>query len=45
MPSALLVFLNLFSQVLLWGSALAATSDRGVVRDLAAGSEVVATDS
>ncbi|WP_018347916.1 YihY/virulence factor BrkB family protein [Longispora albida] len=33
----LLVFLNLFSQLLLWGSTLAATSSRGVVRDLAAG--------
>ncbi|MEV6527008.1 YihY/virulence factor BrkB family protein [Longispora sp. NPDC051575] len=35
----LLVFLNFFSQLLLWGSALAATSDRGAVRDLAAGPE------
>lgn len=33
----LLVFLNFFSQLLLWGSALAATSGRGKVRDLAAG--------
>jgi membrane protein len=34
----LLLFLNLFSQVLLFGAALAATSPRGWVRDLAAGS-------
>jgi membrane protein len=33
----LLVFLNLFSQLLLFGAALAATSDRGTVTDLAAG--------
>jgi membrane protein len=34
---ALLLFLYLFSQILLYGAALAATSDRGTVRDLAAG--------
>jgi membrane protein len=33
----LLLFLNLFSQLLLFGAALAATSPRGRVRDLAAG--------
>jgi membrane protein len=33
----LLLFLNLFSQVLLFGAALAATSPRGRVRDLAGG--------
>ncbi len=36
----LLVFLNLFSQLLLWGAAIAATSHRGAVRDLAAGPRV-----
>ncbi|GIG57342.1 hypothetical protein Lfu02_17140 [Longispora fulva] len=40
----LLVFLNFFSQLLLWGSSLAATSDRGEVRDLAAGPEQALTD-
>ncbi len=38
----LLLFLNLFSQLLLFGSALAATSARGRVRDLAAGAHPVA---
>ncbi|WP_412541633.1 YihY/virulence factor BrkB family protein [Longispora sp. K20-0274] len=40
----LLVFLNFFSQLLLWGSSLAATSDRGEVRDLAAGPEQALAD-
>lgn len=35
--AGLLVFLYLFSQLLLYGAALAATSARGEVRDLAAG--------
>jgi membrane protein len=35
--AGLLVFLNLFSQILLYGAALAATSTRGRVTDLAAG--------
>ncbi len=34
----LLIFLNLFNHLLLWGSALAATSRRGIFRDLAVGS-------
>lgn len=38
----LLLFLNLFSQLLLFGAALAATSTRGRVRDLGAGSRPVA---
>jgi membrane protein len=38
----LLLFLNLFSQLLLFGSALAATGTRGRVRDLAAGAHPVA---
>lgn len=36
-PVALLLFLYLFSQILLYGAALAATSRRGKVVDLAAG--------
>ena len=38
----LLLFLNLFSQLLLFGAALAATSTRGRIRDLGAGSHPVA---
>jgi membrane protein len=38
----LLLFLNLFSQLLLFGAALAATGTRGRVRDLAAGPHPVA---
>ena len=38
----LLLFLNLFSQLLLFGSALAATGTRGRIRDLAAGAHPVA---
>jgi membrane protein len=41
----LLVFLNLFSQLLLFGSALAATSPRGRVRDLAAGTPATDRDA
>lgn len=36
-PVALLLFLYLFSQILLYGAALAATSQRGKITDLAAG--------
>jgi membrane protein len=40
----LLLFLNLFGQVLLFGAALAATSPRGRIRDLAGGGHARDTD-